>query len=171
MPRSPAPLPISAVTSERTAVKKVSPEAALEVREILDTPVAVDKLIVLSCASSVWKLETAMFSIPAKVTEAVVMAAVLVPAMLKTNESFVPAPPLRLSPGLKVVPFAVVPFVPIVALNVSLPAPPTKAEPESALVVSGQDHASAFLFDIKHLRVYSRRLFVAVYILCVACGS
>jgi len=113
----------------------VSPEAALEDKEILDTPVAVDKLIVLSCASSVWKLETATFSIPSKVTEADVIAAVLVPAMLKTNES-VPAPPLRLSPGLKVVPFAAVPFVPIAALNVSLPAPPVKLEPESALVVS-----------------------------------
>ena len=91
----------------------------------------------LSNASSVWKLETEMFSILARVTPVEPIAAVFVPeiAMLRVS---VPSPPLRTSPEFKVVPFAVKPFVPIVDTNVSFPDFPVNKLPVSALVVSGQ---------------------------------
>jgi hypothetical protein len=104
-----------------------------------------------------------MFSMPAKViAELVTPAGVLVPEILKTNVSPVPAPPLRLSPGLKVVPFAVNPFVPITPLNVSLPAVPVNAVPESAPVVSDL----IIVFDI--LLILNNFLSILLDIKCIA---
>jgi hypothetical protein len=48
-----------------------------------------------------------------------------------------------------------------------VPEEPTSEE-LSAPVVSGQVNTLVFYFDIKDLRVYLRRLYVAVYILCLA---
>jgi hypothetical protein len=91
---------------------------------------------VLSKLSSVWKLATIMFSILASVTPVVPTTAVLVPDMVMSSVS-VPPPPLRTSPALRVVPFAVRPLVPIVETKFSLPAPPVKALPTSAAAVRG----------------------------------
>jgi hypothetical protein len=72
---------------------------------------------------------------PVMLNDDVVWAAVLVPEIDTDNVS-VPVPPIRLSPGFSVVPFATVPFAPTTAENVSSPAEPVKAAPMSALVVS-----------------------------------
>ena len=77
-------------------------------------------------------------SIPLNVTAEVVRTAPVLVPEIETDSLSVPSPPVRLSPGFRVVPLATKPFVPITPLYVSSPVSPVNDVPVSALVVSGQ---------------------------------